>query len=102
LKYQNTLLRWLWPEIPGILKVMREACPKPGTDYIRAFSVMVHDEEIIEHDHVEHAVLCYVRPTGPIVIEGEAYLPEVGPGTMHSVPACKEPRISIAMLIGDE
>jgi quercetin dioxygenase-like cupin family protein len=93
-------------EIDELLAEMRSHVPKPGTDFVKAISVVVRGKDTIpEHSHPEHTVLYYIEPTGPVVINGKPYHPERGeflylkPNVPHSVPSVSEPRHSIAMLV---
>ena len=84
--------------------MMRHACPLDGIEWYKFMTVrMQAGERIGPHKHVYHTVLYYPEPAEPVTVTPQPgtilYLP---PGTLHTVPAVKRERVSIAMLIEKE
>ena len=84
-----------------LAKMMRDACPKMGGDWMKFMAVLLSPGSAIKpHKHRQHTVLYFPKDCPAVTITPTAgtmlYLPI---GTKHAVALVEEPRLSVAMLI---
>ena len=100
------------PELQPLFYEMRRRVPQCGDDWLRVMAVAsgpgLKSNYVPDHSHIEHAILYYVEPTSPIVIEGDeldlipGQFVYVAPGVRHLVKRSSSRRVVVAMLVAIE